>query len=956
MEEALRPVQYNCVAALAQIGDHEAMAQMLQTKWQFDEPIEKWCDTLLIAWADSAVGPLVEAIQDKSGSIRGGTVTALSEIGEPAKAPLLELTGAWDQYVRDAVRDVFAKDAMADLVRDDLIELLKERQPRSDETPAKHLRRRGTAVAALEKMTKHAFDPLFALLEYEDYDPTFQAELRGQAAASLGKIADQTKDAPIDVAEAVKVIEPLIAALGDADWTVRRRAAEALGPVCKVKEPPEDPEQLRALAAPIDPLIALLSAAQPRDVRAAAAESLGLIGSTRAAPALGAALANDTQRVGAAQEIALALERIGGPEAVNALSAALHHTDSDVRELATGTLADMGGPASCAHLAERLSVAHEVAVRVRRVAASALRNIAETAYAPSATPDLALRAAMERVLPALARALADTDWHVYVASRDALAKAGEPAVSHLINAMVLGEPRVSYTAAEGLAQIGAKAVRQLLAAITEQPDGELAHWAAIALGDIGSPAVEGLTQTLQNSALSPAARANAARALGFSHDLRALDALLNAAQDPAPSIRIQAIRAIADLRGLETKQATGESAVVAALGDDSQVVRDAAMRVLQDWPGVTANEALRAKLDSPNPASTRRRAAIVFASHFRAGMLLGMATEGTQEEAQLRGETAQLLEKTLADETELPMLRRRALELYGAVASVERVGKETIRDPASTEVEQFISAEDIELTHAACKALASVGGRVSREIMREARVGLTPEPSQAATILARHLAAPERADLAPWYALALAEVRDTAVRTLVNSGDPDEPMPPTGLLVESDVPTPEQLADMQRRPTMVWAAAVCGRIGKPAVDALFDARAKLGGLKGTRSQAMERLRKLFDNYELGKFNEGTIVDAVGDDGKLTDDDLATLQAFNQRESRLSPESVRRDAETVWAITRKLRWLHAAMLATRDTLARDFVDNIGDFDVLPETDYRHLEEAMDELARLKVAQW
>ena len=235
MEEAPRWAQYNCVAALAEIADHAAMAQMLETKWEFDDPVAQWCDTLLIAWDASAVGPLIEAIQNKSGSIRGGTPGPLSEIGEPAKAPLLELTGAWDQYVRDAVRDTFAKAAMAPLVRDDLIAILKEREPRVGETPAKHLRRRGTAVGSLEAMKVPAFEPLIALLKYEyPLDPTFQAELRGQAAVSLGKIADQTKDSPIAVEDAITVIEPLIEALGDPDWPVRRRAAAALGPVCMV--------------------------------------------------------------------------------------------------------------------------------------------------------------------------------------------------------------------------------------------------------------------------------------------------------------------------------------------------------------------------------------------------------------------------------------------------------------------------------------------------------------------------------------------------------------------------------------------------------------------------------------------------------------------------------------------------------------------------------------------------
>ncbi|MFQ5810843.1 MAG: HEAT repeat domain-containing protein, partial [Armatimonadota bacterium] len=512
MEEASRPAQYNCVAAVAQIADHEAMAQMLETKWEFDAPIAEWCDTLLVTWGDSAVGPLVEAMQNKSSSIRGGALTPLSKIGEAAKPPLLELTGAWDQYVRDAVRDTCAKADMAELIRDELIEIVKESEPRPGETDAKHIRRRDTAIRALEAMKVPALEALVKLLRYED------AELRGQAALSLGKIADQTKDSPIALADSISVIEPLIEALGDSDWTVQRRAAAALGPVSTVETEPEEPAERDALAKPIDPLIALLNAPQP-DVRGAAAESLGLIGTVRAVAPLGEALADDTRRAGAGPEIALAIERIGGPPAVNALSAALHHGDADVRELATATLANIGGSAATGPLAERLSMGTESEVRVRRVAAGALRNIAEGAYAESGAADV--RAAMQRVLPALASALADSDWHVYVAARDALARVGRPAVSQLINAMSIGDDRVSYTAAEGLAKIGLNAVDQLVRAITESPESDVARWAAIALGDIGSPAVPALMGALANSSLSISARAKAARALGLSHDLRA---------------------------------------------------------------------------------------------------------------------------------------------------------------------------------------------------------------------------------------------------------------------------------------------------------------------------------------------------------------------------------------------------------------------------------------------------
>jgi HEAT repeat protein len=128
--------------------------------------------------------------------------------------------------------------------------------------------------------------------------------VRQAAAEVLGKIGDP------------RAVEPLIAALKDAEWRVRAAAAYALG---KIKDP-------RA----VEPLIAALK----NESRAAAAYALGEIKDPRAVEPLIAALKDKDVRASAAE----ALGKIGDPRAVEPLIDALQDKEWFVRRTAAEAL------------------------------------------------------------------------------------------------------------------------------------------------------------------------------------------------------------------------------------------------------------------------------------------------------------------------------------------------------------------------------------------------------------------------------------------------------------------------------------------------------------------------------------------------------------------------------------------------------------------------------------------
>ena len=345
MDEAPRWVQENTVTAIERMADRRAFEQMIAAKSLLDAPVEERCNRILVLTGRPVIAVLVDSIRNKDGAIRGAAIAPLQRIGEPVVAPVVALADAWDQYVRDCVRDVLA--VIGTPATKPLMDIIYQYQPPEGASAAKHLRRRGTAIATLELMKAPAIPALLEGLKKPE------PEIRGAIVTMLGHIADQSIAAPLPAAEAEKVIKPMLAALEDSEWTVRRKAAEALGPmfaktvasptlegtnplVAYLKTPDVPKHITSVLIGHLDDLRA--------EVKAGAAQSLGLVADPVAAGPLAKTLM--VKPSGAWKELGLALERIG-PAAVPAVANALATSpDPNVRIVATDVLANIGGATS----------------------------------------------------------------------------------------------------------------------------------------------------------------------------------------------------------------------------------------------------------------------------------------------------------------------------------------------------------------------------------------------------------------------------------------------------------------------------------------------------------------------------------------------------------------------------------------------------------------------------------
>ncbi len=245
----------------------------------------------------------------------------------------------------------------------------------------------------------------------------------------------------------------------------------------------------------------------------------------------------------------------GDPAAVGPLAALLSDPESGVRWKAVEALGKLGSPA-VGPLTESLQNGD---ADVRWMAAVALGDIGDPA-----------------AVPALMKALNDTD--TYARSRAALALAaiGEPARDGLLTSLRDGNERVRWGAALALGSIGGESAVAALVGALRDPDPEVRQQACGALGDIGEAAVPSLIEALATdeddlhreavaaldlvghpavarliAALGSDDRrisTGAAAALGEIGDPRSVDALIAAAQDEQMEVREAARQALGSIR------------------------------------------------------------------------------------------------------------------------------------------------------------------------------------------------------------------------------------------------------------------------------------------------------------------------------------------------------------------------------------------------------------------------
>lgn len=802
-----RWVQDNAVRAIPYIGTEKAIFQVM-TCWNVvDAPVQPRITATVSQFGPLAIPPLVEALTDKDAKVRAGAPAVLTAIGEPVIPYLLPLMGGWDDYIRTGVATVFG--GVAEPVTGDLVKIIERGKPAPDQEAAEYNRERECAVTSLLNMKLKAIPAITGSLLVSD-----SPEVRGQAATMIGTIG-----AGVKPDEAPQCIPPLLKAIADPNWGVRRKAAAALGSMGQF-----------ALIGNTGPVL-MQRLKDPRmEVRAAAAEALGKIetppiretaaktvqklmedAAAKAAeeaaaaappPAAGAApapapakpviigpdpktykLAEAQQAAsimadmlinapsGASRDISVALVRIGAP-AIAPLQPALASGNAEVRLLATQTIAEIGGPGSIGYLAKALR--DTSSSDVRQVASDALRN---------AAPE-SLQGAAGSVIPALAAALTDPEWQVYYAARDAMAKIGAPAVPSLVNALNNPNTRVGHMAETALTRIGAPAVPQLVQALVGGTP-QVRNWASIALGEIAEPSIAPLEKIIGNPSTPAPARAAAATALGGTGMPAALQPLQKAAGAAESDVRIAALRALVKLGSPD-----GTKYLVAGLSDPVVSVRDVAMNLLKNWR-MDPVEKLLKEVEASGTPDAKRRAAIasVFAQSSVTNQLLQEVTTAAPQQAGAAVAAAAgpqpLLVEAAVDAACPANVRSDAIIALGYIGDQQAI----------TQLQSLLKPGD-PMALPAAKAIAMVAVRQAEAI----KENVTDKMGATGKMLIGLVKDASKPDLQLAAATALSSMQDLPVDELINS-----------LSTADDA-------------TKIWSAAILAAIGKPATDKVLRIR------------------------------------------------------------------------------------------------------------------------------------
>ncbi|MFW5866749.1 MAG: HEAT repeat domain-containing protein, partial [Armatimonadota bacterium] len=148
LERQPRWVQDLAVEAAASVGTELAIEQLIAAKPGVDAPVAERVDAFVTSLNVRAVGPLVLALQDKDGAVRGAASGPLKAIGEPAVVSLIPLIDVYDNAVRGLVSTTLG--GIGEPAVEPLLTVMKQQQPGPDQGPAAFRRAKGAAQAAFE--------------------------------------------------------------------------------------------------------------------------------------------------------------------------------------------------------------------------------------------------------------------------------------------------------------------------------------------------------------------------------------------------------------------------------------------------------------------------------------------------------------------------------------------------------------------------------------------------------------------------------------------------------------------------------------------------------------------------------------------------------------------------------------------------------------------------------------
>ena len=450
-----------------------------------------------------AVVPLIECLKDEDVKIRKSATDALKKIGVQAmnpgqKAFYFLASDEWEELQN-----------MGEASVETLVTAIKEGDTQV----------RDKAAKALENLGDISVPCFIKLLE------DIKWYVREISAKALGRLHSK------------KAIEPLIGILGDENFRVQKKAVWALGELGKDA---------------VEPLLSTFEKGGGR-IRPELAEALGKIGDRKPVPALIKALTDYNPRL--RSQAATALGNIGDNTAVAPLLDSLNDRESKIRREAAEALGKIRDKRALEHLTRTLQ---DRDPEIRDTVIKALANLGEAAVedlitalkyrkwfvregAAASLGEIGDKRAVEPLI----EALSDENDYVRSASAKALGNIGDkrayrPVLKLLLDGKSGGTRAAAAEAMGGLRD--KRAVMFLIDALRDN-DSDVKEKAAIALGKMGEPAVEGLIETIKLLANSDI-RAMAVNSLGNIGDHRAVVPLFPMLRDRNPRVRKKAAEAL----------------------------------------------------------------------------------------------------------------------------------------------------------------------------------------------------------------------------------------------------------------------------------------------------------------------------------------------------------------------------------------------------------------------------
>ncbi len=558
---------------------------------------------------------LTRALEDVDDEVRAKAATALGQVRDGRAVPYL-----LDRLLTDPAPFVRARIAGA-LGRFDAPEVV-DRLVRGLGDPAWWVRMR--SVEALEQIGAPAEGALLAALE--DTDP----EIRLRAAVGLERLGVPARlTGMIERGEATPDMVDIFTRFGHAG--ARELLSEQLRhPSARVRAATVGAIRQAARRDVATELVAVAAADDSAEVRAAALDTLRLLGVREAVPAALDRLADTDDAVRrAAVEL---VGHLGGAEAADPLRQRSGDPNPAVRAAVARALGMVGAPGA---RDDFIRLLHDPEAPVR---AAAARGAAEAGCRP--------------VVPDLVERLTDTEPAVREAAARALGSVGDAsAVPILLRTLRTADAGLREAVAEAVPRLDPSATPGLLGELRELDDAAARVTAVRALAQARQADAVPVLARLRDDPAG-AVRAEVASVLGRTGDAEAAPLLREGLRDPDPEVRGRSVDGLARLG----RQDAGSAMVQLLSRDPDAAVRERAALAVGLLRADGGEEALlQACLREPEPAA-RAAAVLALGSYEQeslVGRLLAMADEV---------EVRRVLESRLKEDAEYRLLAHRVRE------------------------------------------------------------------------------------------------------------------------------------------------------------------------------------------------------------------------------------------------------------------------------------------------------